>query len=74
MPLIEVKLVEGVLSDSQKQQLIKGLTEVMVSVEGEHLRPYTLVLIQELKTGDWAVGGQPMTTQAIKKIARGEAA
>jgi 4-oxalocrotonate tautomerase len=34
MPLVQVKLVEGVFSDAQKQQMIGKLTDAMVSVEG----------------------------------------
>jgi hypothetical protein len=34
----------------------------MVSIEGENLRPYTLVIIEEVKSGDWSVGGQPLET------------
>jgi len=33
MPLIQVKLIEGVFSDAQKQQMIRKLTDAMVSIE-----------------------------------------
>lgn len=71
MPLIEVKVVEGVFTESQKKKMIRDLTDVMVSIEGEELRPYTVVLIHELKTGDWGVGGEALTTECIRKIAAG---
>lgn len=35
MPLVNVKFLEGALSDSQKREPIEKLTDVMVSVEGE---------------------------------------
>ncbi len=71
MPLIEVKLVEGVFTNEQKIDLIEKLTEATVSIEGENLRPYTVVLLHEVKSADWGVGGTALTTENIKKIAAG---
>ena len=34
MPLIQVKIIEGVFSESQKCEIIKRLTDTMVSIEG----------------------------------------
>jgi len=45
MPLINVKLMEGVFTQGQKQEMIRKLTDAMVSIEGEHMRPVTLVVI-----------------------------
>ena len=42
MPLIEVKMIEGVFTTSKKREIITKLTDAMVSIEGENLRPYTL--------------------------------
>ena len=39
MPLLTVKLIEGVFSDSQKQAMIKEVTDAMVRIEGENM-PY----------------------------------
>jgi 4-oxalocrotonate tautomerase len=41
----------------------------MVSIEGENLRPYTLVTIEEVKSGDWAVGGKTFSTDEVKAVA-----
>jgi 4-oxalocrotonate tautomerase len=71
MPLVTVNFVEGVFSSEQKRKLIEQLTETMVSVEGENLRPYTWVKLEEVKSGDWGIGGQPLTPEAVKKIAAG---
>jgi 4-oxalocrotonate tautomerase len=57
MPLINVRLIEGVFSDSQKQQIIERLTDAMVSIEGESLRPVTWCVVDEVKSGDWGIGG-----------------
>ena len=74
MPLVQVKVIEGVFSAQQKNEMIKKLTEAMVSVEGENMRGVTWVTIEEVKSGDWAIGGQPLTTEAVKAIAAGKSA
>ncbi len=72
MPLIEVKLIEGVFSPKQKQEMIERLTETMVAIEGENLREFTLVLIEEVKSGDWGTGGKALTTTGVKALAAGK--
>lgn len=51
---------------TQKAQLISNITEAMVEVEGEGMRDLTWVVIEEVKKGDWAIGGTPISpkTQA----------
>src|SRR5262249_43068559 len=61
MPLINVKVIEGVFSDAQKAAMVEKLTDVLVGIEGEHMRPVTWVIIEEVKSGDWGVGGKPVT-------------
>jgi len=68
MPLVEVKLVKGVFSNDQKQEMIHKITETMVGIEGEALRPVTWVLVSELESGDWGIGGSGKTTQDIKDL------
>ena len=72
MPLINVKLIEGVFSPAQKQDMIRKLTDTMVSIEGESLRSATLVIIEEVKSGDWGFAGNPMTTEDAKELAAGK--
>jgi 4-oxalocrotonate tautomerase len=72
MPLLNVKLIEGVFTPSQKQEMIRKLTDTMVSIEGENLRSATLVVIEEVKSGDWAIGGNPLTTADVKALAAGK--
>lgn len=72
MPLVNVKLIEGVFTSAQKQEMIRKLTDVMVSIEGENLRPVTWVVIEEVKSGDWGVGGNPLTTNDVQALAAGK--
>jgi 4-oxalocrotonate tautomerase len=69
MPLVQIKLIEGVISDEKKRQMIEKVTDAMVSIEGESLRPYTVVMIEEVKSGDWAVGGKTLSTDEVKAVA-----
>lgn len=73
MPLINVKVIEGVFSAPQKREIIQKLTDAMVSVEGENMRKVTWVVIDEIKSGDWGIGGESISTEAVKAIAAGNA-
>ncbi|PSB24133.1 tautomerase family protein [Stenomitos frigidus] len=72
MPLVNVKLIEGVFTPTQKQEMIRKLTDTMVSIEGENLRSVTWVVIEEVKSGDWGLGGNPLTTDDVKALAAGK--
>ena len=74
MPLVNVKVIEGVFSASQKQEMVEKLTDAMVSVEGENMRKATWVMIEEVKSGDWWIGGTPLTTEDVKALATGKQA
>lgn len=71
MPLIHVKVIEGVLTTAQKNSLIAKLTDTMVSVEGENLRPVTWVVVEEIRSGEWGIGGQPLTTEGVHALIAG---
>jgi len=64
MPFTTVKVIEGVFTKEQKTQLIEKITEAMIGVEGEHMRALTWVVIEEVKSGDWAIGGKPIFPKA----------
>jgi 4-oxalocrotonate tautomerase len=72
MPLINVKLIEGVFTPAQKETIARTLTEAMVAVEGENMRSVTWCVIEEVKSGDWAIGGQTLTTEAVRQLAAGK--
>ena len=72
MPLINVKVIEGVFSEPQKKEMIQKLTDAMVSIEGENMRKVTWVVIDEVKSGNWGIGGNSISTEAVKAIAAGK--
>jgi 4-oxalocrotonate tautomerase len=69
MPLLNVKLIGGVFTPAQKQEMIRKLTDTMVSIEGENLRPYTLVVLEEVESGDWGVAGNSLTNTEVRALA-----
>ena len=71
MPLIDIQLIKGVFTPDQKKTMIGRVTDAIVSVEGEAMRGVTWVRVQEIESGDWAIGGQPLTTADVKKLAAG---
>jgi 4-oxalocrotonate tautomerase len=71
MPLVNVKLIEGVFDTAQKEEMITKLTDTMVSIEGENMRGVTWVVIEEVKSGQWGIGGRPLATADVKALAAG---
>jgi 4-oxalocrotonate tautomerase len=68
MPLVNIRVIEGVFTSEEKGEMIHGVTEALVAVEGESVRDYTLVLIEEVRSGDWAVGGNRLTTGDVQAL------
>jgi 4-oxalocrotonate tautomerase len=71
MPLINVKVIEDVFTPEQKRDIVERLTDAMVSVEGENMRPVTWVVVEEVRSGDWGIGGKPLTTGDVRALAAG---
>jgi 4-oxalocrotonate tautomerase len=69
MPLINVKVIEDVFTPEQKRQIVERLTDAMVSIEGEAMRGVTWVVVEDVNSGDWGIGGQPLTTADVKALA-----
>jgi len=72
MPLVNIKMIEGVYSQDQKQEMIRRMTDIMVDLEGEHMRPVTVVVIEEVKSGDWGIGGKAFSSADVKALAGGK--
>jgi 4-oxalocrotonate tautomerase len=74
MPLIQVKLIENVFSRDEKRRMIESLTDAMVEIEGESMRPVTWVTIEEVASGEWGIAGNALTTEDVKALQAGVAA
>jgi 4-oxalocrotonate tautomerase len=69
VPLVQVKLIEGVFTEAQKREMVHRLTDAMIAVEGESMRGVTWVTLEEVKSGDWGIGGVPLTTADVRALA-----
>jgi 4-oxalocrotonate tautomerase len=69
MPLVDIQLIKGVFTPGQKKAMIEKVTDAMVGVEGEKMRPVTWVRVQEIESGEWAIGGNPLTAEAVRAMA-----
>lgn len=74
MPLVTIDVIKDVFTPQQKQQLIARVTEAMIEVEGENMRPVTWVRINEIAGGDWAIGGKALKAADVHALAAGKAA
>ena len=69
MPLVTIDVIKDVFTPKQKQELIARVTEAMIEVEGENMRPVTWVRINEFEGGDWAIGGK--SAESIRRAGPG---
>jgi 4-oxalocrotonate tautomerase len=69
MPFVNVKVIEGVFTPDQKHAIVDRLTDAMVAIEGEAMRGVTWVVVEEVASGDWGIGGKCLTTADVKALA-----
>jgi 4-oxalocrotonate tautomerase len=67
MPLVTIDVIKDVFSNEEKADMIKGVTEAMIAVEGEGMRDKTWVRITEVEQGDWGIGGQLLGASDINQ-------
>ena len=60
MPFINIKVTKGGVTAEQKQELIKGATKLVVDVLNKDPKT-TFVVIDEVDTDNWGVGGERIT-------------
>ncbi len=71
MPHVQINAIKNVFSAEQKRKVIQKVTDAMVSVEGENMRGVTWVSFHEVESGDWAIGGQCLTTDDLVAMQKG---
>ena len=74
MPLATIDVIQDVFTPKQKEQLIQKVTEAMIEVEGEAMRPVTWVRIQEFQGGDWAIGGKGLRAADVHAMGKAKVA
>ena len=71
MPFMQVKVIEDVFTPDQKGQIVRELTDALVRIEGEAMRPVTWCVVEEVRSGDWGIAGNTLTTADVKALAAG---
>jgi 4-oxalocrotonate tautomerase len=71
MPFIQIKVVEGVFTAQQRRDIVERVTEAMVEIAGEGMRQLTWCVVEEVPSGEWGIGGQSITADDVRAIARG---
>ena len=62
MPFVNIKITRDGATPEQKAQLITGVTDLLVKVL--HKNPQTtVVLIEEVETDNWGIGGETVTAR-----------
>jgi 4-oxalocrotonate tautomerase len=65
MPIVTIKVLEGVFDRGQQEATIDAVTDAMCQVGGEGMRPAVQVLVEEVASGNWGIGGQKLRTEEI---------
>ena len=60
MPYVNIKVTDEGVTPEQKAKLIEGATQLLVDVLGKNPAT-TFVVIDEVNTDNWGVGGQVVT-------------
>jgi len=60
MPYVNIKVTREGVSSEQKARLIKGATDLLREVLGKDPKT-TFVVIDEVETDNWGVGGEQVT-------------
>jgi len=60
MPYVNIKITREGATAEQKQQLIAGVTELLVKVLNKNPAT-TVVVIDEVDTDNWGIAGQSVT-------------
>jgi 4-oxalocrotonate tautomerase len=68
MPLVTIKVFKHELSDTQTKDLIRQVTEAVIPFVGEKLRDNTWVLIEEVASGSWGIGGKAFGLKDVRAI------
>ena len=74
MPIVNVKVLEGAFSVEQKHAMIAEITEAMVKIGGAGIRPAVHVLVEDVPSGMWGIGGSRLTKEEIEERRRQRAA
>lgn len=62
MPYVNIKITKEGATADQKARLIQGVTAMLRDVLGKDPQT-TVVVIDEVETDNWGIGGEPVTAR-----------
>jgi 4-oxalocrotonate tautomerase len=66
MPYVNIRITRGATSD-QKETIIRGVTQLLVDVLDKNPAT-TVVVIDEVDTDNWGIGGETVTKRQQRAI------
>jgi 4-oxalocrotonate tautomerase len=65
MPFANFKFPQGLLNEKQKEEIIHKTTDMFAGYFGESVRPYSMVLIDEVVDGGWGRADETLTLEKL---------
>ena len=65
MPFANYKFPQGTLNAKQKEEIIHKTTDIFAQYFGEAVRPYTMVLVDEVADGGWGRADKVLTLEKM---------
>ena len=74
MPFANFKMPQGTVTAEQKAEIIHRTTDMFVSFFGEGVRPYTMVLVDEVVDGGYGRADEVFDLKFMARMRGGDAA
>ena len=68
MPLVQIKVFENAFDGEQRAEVIEAVTDAIVRFAGESIRPHTWVVLEEIKSGNWGIGGSALGLPDVRAL------
>ena len=66
MPFANFKFPAGTLDAAQKEEIVHKTTDLFASYFGDGVRPYSMVLVDEVVDGGWGRADETVTIAKMK--------
>ena len=66
MPYVNVKVTKDGVTKEQKEEIIRGVTNLLRDILGKNPQT-TVVVIDEVETDNWGIGGETVTIRRTRE-------
>ena len=66
MPYVNVKVTKDGVTKEQKEEIIRGVTNLLRDILGKNPQT-TVVVIDEVETDNWGIGGETVTIRRARE-------